>query len=74
VLPFFRKPVSSRIKTAFAAPRWEFTSVRSSSRTASGSHSARPRTCWKPSGVVSPLTSANCQLFLRAAGLSKPCR
>src|SRR5262249_54153205 len=35
------------------------------------SHLARPNRCCTPYGVVSPLTSAGCQPFLRSTGLSK---
>src|SRR5215218_432418 len=58
--------------TAAWSPRCSTSKARTSSRTASASHTARAKRCCIPSGVASPACSAIVQQFLRGRSASRP--
>src|SRR5215203_2219060 len=71
-VPFLRSPVSSTTSTASGSPKCSVRYPRTSSRSASASHTARPSRCCIPSGLGSPACSAIVQQFLRGRSASRP--
>src|SRR5918995_1745347 len=73
--PFFRKPVSSTIRTPLPpSPRCSTTYSRRSSRTASASQREPFKIRCVLLGCASPMASATCQPFLRRISASSPVR
>jgi hypothetical protein len=72
VRAFFTSPVSPATSTAFSSPRCSSTYSRTSSRTRSASHLARPSRCCMLSGLACPAHSTIDQQFLRGRSDSSP--